>query len=700
MTELADAAKRGEDVTELVELRADRVDAVGSPANGTPWLLLKATDAADSSTKQCELCNGSGKIRAGHVTCPDCKGKGTMPASAEKSDSPEADQIEDEVTGTAKSVEYCGDPECDACIKAELVPLTVRTAHASGVAKATLRAADRKKMPASSFAYVDPKGGKHLPIHDEAHVDAALGRFGQQDFSDADDPADAKAKAAGKIKSAAGRFGIKLDDSSDVAQAAKEEQAEKGEVQDALNGTKAPEEGGQLDTGKSGLAGPATGDPKDLPATLPEGQPASSNSGVVARLAGGESAYEIPAEANAGVENAAPARPQVAAMTVKTMAVASLVDAMAKIEEQRQAVKDGRYLQVPGPDTDASTAPGSMPWETYDAATLDQVASALASCCNAIDAIATREQIEALSGDTGDQVDAWDLSDASTALEYAMGVCARLAYSEQAAAGGAAKSEDPHYAAVEKAYRRLRASDEKALRDAHAALSNVLAEHDQKVVDAGQDDSTEGDKIQMELTKSEFIAGVQEILKAEQDARDARKAKRNAKKAKREEKAAKNANNNGDITAQQLQDGVVSEQDANDVQAVQGAVDPKYANKSEADASAQEEAPAQPALKAIEDQLKAVVDTVGSLGEQVQKFAKRPRQGGPVLDGQARGAFPAAENRMTEAAKSSDMDTPEIKSLEEQLTKAQEKGDPIAISNISNQLTYQRLVRGHELGRI
>src|SRR5208282_84208 len=71
-----------------------------------------------------------------------------------------------------------------------------------------LSAADREKMPASSFAFVDKKGGKHLPIHDKGHATAAQGRVSQQDFSEAKgDPAKAKETAEGKIKAAVDKFG-------------------------------------------------------------------------------------------------------------------------------------------------------------------------------------------------------------------------------------------------------------------------------------------------------------------------------------------------------------------------------------------------------------------------------------------------------------------------------------------------------------
>jgi uncharacterized protein len=67
---------------------------------------------------------------------------------------------------------------------------------------ATLSAADRKALPDSAYAYIDPKGVRHFPIHDKAHVIAAL-RLGPRS------PMWAKAKA--KVMAAAKKFGVGTD---------------------------------------------------------------------------------------------------------------------------------------------------------------------------------------------------------------------------------------------------------------------------------------------------------------------------------------------------------------------------------------------------------------------------------------------------------------------------------------------------------
>lgn len=70
--------------------------------------------------------------------------------------------------------------------------------------RATLSAAARKSLPDSAFAYIDEKGGRHFPIHDKAHVQAAL-RLGPRS------PMWSKAK--GKVMAAAKKHGVNSEDS-------------------------------------------------------------------------------------------------------------------------------------------------------------------------------------------------------------------------------------------------------------------------------------------------------------------------------------------------------------------------------------------------------------------------------------------------------------------------------------------------------
>ena len=82
---------------------------------------------------------------------------------------------------------------------------------------AQLDTEDRNRLHDESFAWIDDKGERHLPINDEAHVRNAIARFDQTEF---DDP-DSKSSAARKILAAAKKHGIDVSDSDDVAKAAK-----------------------------------------------------------------------------------------------------------------------------------------------------------------------------------------------------------------------------------------------------------------------------------------------------------------------------------------------------------------------------------------------------------------------------------------------------------------------------------------------
>ena len=77
---------------------------------------------------------------------------------------------------------------------------------------AELNAKDRERLRSTQFAYVDSKGGEHLPIHDESHVRNAIARFNQTDFeSEA-----AKERARRKILNAAEKHGVEVDEDSNI----------------------------------------------------------------------------------------------------------------------------------------------------------------------------------------------------------------------------------------------------------------------------------------------------------------------------------------------------------------------------------------------------------------------------------------------------------------------------------------------------
>jgi class 3 adenylate cyclase len=69
---------------------------------------------------------------------------------------------------------------------------------------AKLKDSDRARLPDSAFAYIDSRGNRRLPIHDEPHVRNALARFSQVSFED-----DASRERARKrLLNAAKKYGI------------------------------------------------------------------------------------------------------------------------------------------------------------------------------------------------------------------------------------------------------------------------------------------------------------------------------------------------------------------------------------------------------------------------------------------------------------------------------------------------------------
>ena len=69
---------------------------------------------------------------------------------------------------------------------------------------ARLSASERAKLPDSAFAYVDSRGKRMLPIHDEPHVRNALARFEQVKFENDG----ARERARKRLLNAAKKYSI------------------------------------------------------------------------------------------------------------------------------------------------------------------------------------------------------------------------------------------------------------------------------------------------------------------------------------------------------------------------------------------------------------------------------------------------------------------------------------------------------------
>lgn len=77
---------------------------------------------------------------------------------------------------------------------------------------AKLTEKQRDELPDEAFAYIDKKGERHLPIHDEEHARNAVARWSQTNF----ESKAAKERARKRILEAAKKFDIEVSEDSDV----------------------------------------------------------------------------------------------------------------------------------------------------------------------------------------------------------------------------------------------------------------------------------------------------------------------------------------------------------------------------------------------------------------------------------------------------------------------------------------------------
>ena len=255
-------------ITELDELSAEKVSGVGSPANGTPWVLLKSrdvradpesphTESAEADAQE-ERMTKDGMDYEVHAHLEDAEDALTeakidqaYDMGAEEGDmkKAEADEIENLLT----KANYCGVETCSLC--KDLI-------EASPLAeKAKLKAKTRAALPTGAFAL---PGKRAYPIHDENHARAALSMLHNAT------PAEQT-----KIKAAVHRK------FPGIGQTEKDRLEKSPGVPD--ESVAKPIEARHLATGQSGLAGPATGGPK---------APLADDS----QAAAGESTYIILAE--------------------------------------------------------------------------------------------------------------------------------------------------------------------------------------------------------------------------------------------------------------------------------------------------------------------------------------------------------------------------------------------------------------------
>ena len=607
------------EITELEELGAEKVSGVASPANATPWLLLKAQDVrADPESPYTESEEAD-----------------EMEETLTKD---EADEIEEMLT-KARFGGFCATDDCGVC-QERFGPL-----YGQILNKAKLKAKERNALPKSQFAYVDSEGTGHLPIHDASHTRNALARFNQTHF----ESPEAKAKAGRKIKAKAKSFGIEVSEDANV----NKDRLEKSPGVPKRS-VKTPKAKGQvkrpwpesLPTGMSALTDGATdGERKDH---------------IDPSFAlGGESSYTITVEEYGKINTNPPSPPP---MDRPGNLEAQSVSTMSKNSWTIEVVEKENWITMDAPTHAQDSDPGGPAWQGYDSASCDSVARGLAEAHRAVTMIRNRETAEAIAGDSSEWFDAYKLQCAAEDICNALQLVASLAYAE--AADGEAQEA-------------VKATVDHLSKSLGKASTTNLAK-------SGVYTSKEGNSMAT-ITKEELDAQIaRSASKAVKAAMKemAKANKKKEKKAKMKGKPAfmmeKNANNGGDITAGEMEREVKGHHDANDLEAMSPKPEKMYVNKGQ-----------KKALKSIEQ-------TLAELDAKVAKMAGRPRQGGPVLDGQSRGAYPASEGRATESVAKSGHDA-EIERLEKSMA---ETHDPIAVDQISRELTLARLRKGHEQGLI
>ncbi len=400
------------EVTEIEELDVTKASAVPKNANGTPWLLVKNADMI-STEGETDSPKPDGSEDEGAVKDPE-SGVPTVPTSSDKTPDMDNDAVTALLVSKAsEELSLYNDYVKSSKVSVQDLGLLyqgIKVAYPDAIiAKAKLDAKARDSIPSDKFAYVDSKGGRHLPIEDAAHVKNALARFNQTHF---DSPA-AQKSARRKIASAAKKFGIKLSADDDV-------------TKDFLNKR-------DIIIKSPGVSPESLTHPETI-AVIPSGQSSFHNS-LTPSLAelpksdsdfkGGSSTYTIPLESK--VPDGDPL-----ANKKKTKII--------KIVEDAKIVKDKRSFPIDistafdkDSSADYSGTPGNSVWEHFDAANLDSVARGLASAIKVTQEIRNRETIEAISGHQNDWMDAYKLSCALDDLTSALSLIAALAYHEAAA---------------------------------------------------------------------------------------------------------------------------------------------------------------------------------------------------------------------------------------------------------------------------
>jgi hypothetical protein len=585
-------------ITELVEFGASKVSGVRTPANGTEWLLMKAAEEPPKADPENP-----------HKTSPEAD------AAEEKMTKAEADEIEALLTKSGIWSSYCGVDSCSVCeerLQATFSP--------SQLGKARLKAKQRAALPKSAFGVPSKAPGPgSFPMPDKGHAEAAMREI---EHADPSERKGIRAKAARD-------FGVGKKDSPGVP-----------------NGDAHPVEGGHLDSGRSGLAGPMTGRTLDYDSTAE----------VKTDWPGGKVTYEIPVEAMANSIG-----PHGGPHMRKDFEIPL---AKANWKELGRGELPGKGDQVVG----------SPAWERADAATLDSVARGLAAAAEQVRTIQGREVDEAMAGDAGDWGDAMKLSCAADDICNALGVVAAMAYHE-AAEGNVTKS-----ATTERLFEIFGG------RPFTPAVNGAeTSEEGSSMPTATKEelDAYVGEQIQkgvaLQVKKIEK-SSIKPLVKSVK----ALNKKLDTLVAAKESAVEAGAVSTGDLTG-----AVHGTHDAEDIDAIDGAHTDKPGVTKEVKVKGPKGT-------------KALVKALQVNNDLLSKQLARPRSGGPVTDGQPRtGMIPALEGRQFETV-AKDTEVAQIEADVVRLRKeiAEGIGDPAMREAKGRELTLAQLKVAHMTGSV
>jgi hypothetical protein len=389
--------------------------------------------------------------------------------------------------------------------------------------------------------------------------------------------------------------------------------------------------------------------------------------------------------------------------------------------------------------------PGSAPWEQVDADTAAKWLAILARAKHALLTLSEREEVESATPDSdGDEMDnAWDLQDAASAIDYAIGIVAAYGASEQAevdleddvakarlaAIGDVAKAilDDPaDLTALEVSSVTKTANPDAAtallaaLRDLPEAPAVEKAEEPVEEPTVEKAEDTEEAPVVEKAETSERVASVEEaVAKFGRFSPEARQARVLSKQAPepvadvvKDDAAAADGEDTPELEAVFDANGnLKGVVDPSAIQPVQGATadapedktpdEPAPAAPAPAPAAAAPAAPAVPAAKAAEhdEETKPEERVVTTKAEIEALFAERiaaveaslrkevESLRAPARPAAARyGVFPAADLRRVDDVekKSEEASQEKVLALKEVIRKS---GDPQAIEAANDALT-------------